>query len=423
MESRGRPAFHYGWVVFGVTFLVLLTGAGARSAPSVLILPLQREFGWSAATIGFAIAGNIFLYGALGPFAVALYERFGVVRSVATALLLLAVGTSATALMSEPWQMLVLLGGVVGSAIGMIGLVLGATIANRWFVRHRGVVVGVLSASTATGQLVFLPLLAWIVATQGWRLAVVAVGGVALLVLVPVLWLLRGYPADKGLPRLGETTITPPPAAIGNPFRRALAGLQNGLGRRDFWLLAGSFFVCGASTNGLIGTHLISACADHGLPEVQAAGLLAAMGVLDLLGTAFSGWLTDRYDSRVLLAIYYGLRGLSLLFLPSAFDLGFEGLSLFAIFYGLDWIATLPATVRLSGQVFGEADAALMFGWVAAAHQLGAASAAWGAGLTRTLLGGYDPAFLAAGLLCLGAALMVLFIGQQQPMPRAMDQG
>ncbi len=423
MESRGRPAFHYGWVVFGVTFLVLLTGAGARSAPSVLILPLQREFGWSAATIGFAIAGNIFLYGALGPFAVALYERFGVVRSVATALLLLAVGTSATALMSEPWQMLVLLGGVVGSAIGMIGLVLGATIANRWFVRHRGVVVGVLSASTATGQLVFLPLLAWIVATQGWRLAVVAVGGVALLVLVPVLWLLRGYPADKGLPRLGETTITPPPAAIGNPFRRALAGLQNGLGRRDFWLLAGSFFVCGASTNGLIGTHLISACADHGLPEVQAAGLLAAMGVLDLLGTAFSGWLTDRYDSRVLLAIYYGLRGLSLLFLPSAFDLGFEGLSLFAIFYGLDWIATLPATVRLSGQVFGEADAALMFGWVAAAHQLGAASAAWGAGLTRTLLGGYDPAFLAAGLLCLGAALMVLFIDQQQPMPRAMDQG
>ena len=422
MESRGRPAFHYGWVVFGVTFLVLLIGAGARSAPSVLILPLQREFGWSAATIGFAIAGNIFLYGALGPFAVARYERFGLVRSVAAALLLLAMGTSATALISEPWQMLVLWGGVVGSAIGMIGLVLGATIANRWFVHHRGVVGGVLSASTATGQLVFLPLLAWIVATQGWRLAVVAVGAVALLVLVPVLWLLRGHPADKGLPRLGETAITPPPAAIGNPFRRALGGLKNGLGRRDFWLLAGSFFICGASTNGLIGTHLIPACADHGLPEVQAAGLLAAMGVLDLLGTAFSGWLTDRYDSRILLAIYYGLRGLALLFLPSAFDLGFAGLSLFAIFYGLDWIATLPATVRLSGQVFGEADAALMFGWVAAAHQLGAASAAWGAGLTRTLLGDYDPAFLFAGLLCLGAALMVLFIGHQPPAPRAMDQ-
>ena len=422
MAGRTRPGFHYGWGVFGLTFLVLLVGAGARSAPSVLILPLEREFGWSAATIGLVIAVNIFLYGALGPFAVALYERFGLVRSVAAALLLLAIGTSATALMSAPWQMLLLWGGVVGSAIGMMGLVLGATIANRWFVHHRGIVVGILSASTATGQLVFLPLLAWIVATQGWRLAVVAVGAVALLVLVPVLWLLRGYPAEMGLPRVGETTITPPPPAIGNPFKRAIGGLRNGLGRRDFWLLAGSFFICGASTNGLIGTHLIPACADHGLPEVQAAGLLAAMGVLDLLGTALSGWLTDRYDSRILLAIYYGLRGLALLFLPSAFDLGFAGLSLFAVFYGLDWIATLPATVRLSAQVFGEADAALMFGWVAAAHQLGAASAAWGAGLTRTLMGGYDPAFLFAGLLCLGAALMVLFIGREEPAPRAMDQ-
>lgn len=421
MAGRTRPGLHYGWVIFGLTFLVLLVGAGARSAPSVLILPLQREFGWSAATIGLAIAGNIFLYGALGPFAVAIYERFGVVRSVAAALLLLAVGTSATALISEPWQMLVLWGGVVGSAIGMIGLVLGATIANRWFVQHRGVVVGILSASTATGQLVFLPLLAWLVATEGWRLAVVAVAAVALLVLVPVLWLLRGYPAEMGLPRLGESAVTPPPPAIGNPFSRAISGLRNGLGRRDFWLLAGSFFICGASTNGLIGTHLISACADHGLPEVSAAGLLAAMGVLDLLGTAFSGWLTDRYDSRILLAIYYGLRGLSLLFLPAAFDLGFAGLSVFAIFYGLDWIATLPATVRLSGQVFGEADAALMFGWIAAAHQLGAASAAWGAGLTRTLMGDYNAAFLFAGLLCLGAALMVLFIGRQAPAPRAMD--
>jgi sugar phosphate permease len=410
-----RSRLHYAWVVFAVTFVILLVGAGVRAAPSVLIVPLQTEFGWSSAQISAAIALNIFLYGVLGPFAVAIFERFGLVRTVASALVLLAVGVGATTLMTRPWHMMLLWGVLVGTGTGVVGLVIGATVANRWFVRHRGIVVGALTASTATGQLIFLPLLAWLATEHGWRWASAAVAGATLALILPTLLLLKGFPIEKGLPRYGEVELTPAPPGAQNPMVRALSALRTGLASRDFWLLSGSFFICGASTNGLIGTHLISACFDHGIPEVRAAGLLALMGVLDLVGTTLSGWLTDRYDSRILLATYYGLRGLSLMFLPYAFDFSFYGLSLFAIFYGLDWIATVPPTVRLSGQAFGEGNAALMYGWIAAAHQVGAASAAWGAGLVRTGTGDYLGAFLAAGLLCLGASMMVLFIGRGAP--------
>ncbi|GJE26927.1 MFS transporter [Methylobacterium organophilum] len=416
--QRPRGPIHYGWIMAGMTFLVLLVGAGLRAAPGVLIVPLEREFGWSTATISFAIAVNIFLYGMVGPFAVALMERFGLRRAVCGALLLLAAGTAATAFMRAPWQMVLLWGLVVGLGTGMVANVLGATVANRWFVRHRGLVIGLLTASSATGQLVFLPVLAQLVVSQGWRAVSFAVAGAALALVLPVAWLMRDRPSDLGLPRYGETQLQPPPAA-GNPARRALQGLALGLRSRDFWLLAGTFFVCGASTNGLVGTHLIPACIDHGIPEVTAAGLLALMGLCDLVGTTASGWLTDRFDARKLLAWYYGLRGLSLMFLPYSFDVSFYGLSLFAVFYGLDWIATVPPTVALAGKSFGEENAALMFGWIAAAHQVGAALAAWGAGTIRTGTGDYFAAFVSAGLLCLVAALMALFVGRR-PDPAAL---
>ncbi|UMY17048.1 MFS transporter [Methylobacterium organophilum] len=417
--QRPRGPIHYGWIMAGMTFLVLLVGAGLRATPGVLIVPLEREFGWSTATISFAIAVNIFLYGMVGPFAVALMERFGLRRAVCGALLLLAAGTAATAFMRAPWQMVLLWGLVVGLGTGMVANVLGATVANRWFVRHRGLVIGLLTASSATGQLVFLPVLAQLVVSQGWRAVSFAVAGAALALVLPVAWLMRDRPSDLGLPRYGETQLQPPPAAAGNPARRALQGLALGLRSRDFWLLAGTFFVCGASTNGLVGTHLIPACIDHGIPEVTAAGLLALMGLCDLVGTTASGWLTDRFDARKLLAWYYGLRGLSLMFLPYSFDVSFYGLSLFAVFYGLDWIATVPPTVALAGKSFGEENAALMFGWIAAAHQVGAALAAWGAGTIRTGTGDYFAAFVSAGLLCLVAALMALFVGRR-PDPAAL---
>ena len=412
MPSPPVPArLHYGWIVAGVTFLVLLIGAGVRATPGILIVPWEREFGWSTATISVAVALNIFLYGMIGPFAVAIIERFGLRRSVCVTLLVLSAGTAATALMREVWQMVLLWGLVVGAGTGMVANVLGATVASRWFGRHRGLVVGLLTASAATGQLVFLPVLASLVVGQGWRAVSIAVALAALALVPLVAWLMRDRPSDLGLPRVGESQVQPPPRSGINPARRALQGLAMGLRSRDFWLLSGTFFICGASTNGLVGTHMIPACIDHGIPEVAAASMLALMGLCDLVGTTASGWLTDRYDPRRLLAWYYGLRGLSLMFLPTAFDHSVYGLSLFAVFYGLDWIATVPPTVSLAGKAFGEENVALMFGWIAAAHQLGAACAAWAAGTVRTNTGDYHSAFLAAGFLCLAAAMMALFIG------------
>jgi sugar phosphate permease len=416
---------HYGWVVVGVTFLVLLVGAGVRATPSILIVPLQQEFGWSTATISAAIAVNIFLYGMIGPFAVAVIERFGLRRSVCGALLLLAVGVALTALMRAPWQMMLLWGVLVGSGTGMISTVLGATIAGRWFTRHRGLVLGMLTASSATGQLIFLPMLAGLATSFGWRTVSITVAAIALTLVPVVALLLRDRPSDIGLPRYGDTTLHHAANSVENPAWRAISALGKGLRSRDFWLLAGTFFICGASTNGLVGTHLIPLCFDHGIPEVAAASLLAMMGIFDLFGTTLSGWLTDRFDSRKLLAWYYGLRGLSLIFLPYSFDYSFYGLSLFAVFYGLDWIATVPPTVKLAGKAFGEENAALMFGWIAAAHQVGAASIAWIAGFIRTQTGDYTGAFISAGLLCLIAALLALFIGspsrsgaREVPLPK-----
>jgi len=402
---------HYAWVVAGITFLILLLGAGVRATPSILLVPLEKEFGWSAATISASIAVNIFLFGIIGPFAVAVMERFGLRRTVSFSLVILSLGVALTSLMRTPWQMMALWGFLVGSGTGMIAMVLGATIAERWFVKNRGLVLGILTASSATGQLIFLPLLATLSVNFGWRVVSLTVALIALVMAPIAALLLRNRPSDIGLPRYGEIDLHRVERRSENPAHRALSALRRGLLSRDFWLLSGTFFICGASTNGLIGTHLIPACIDRGIPEVGAANLLAVIGVFDLVGTTVSGWLTDRFDSRRLLAWYYALRGLSLIFLPIAFNFNFYGLSIYAVFYGLDWVATVPPTVRLAGNVFGEENAALMFGWIAASHQIGAAAVAWLAGILRTQTGDYSIAFFTSGLLCLLAAVLASFIG------------
>jgi len=407
---------HFGWIAAGLTFVTLLVAAGIRSAPGVLMVPLEAEFGWSRATISVAISVNLLLYGLMAPFAAALMDRFGVRQTMVVALAGLALGVAATIAMKAPWQMVVLWGIVVGTGSGSIALVLGATVVTRWFDAWRGTVMGVLSAVNATGQLVFLPLLALAVQDLGWRAAMLLVAAAAA-VLVPVLWLLmRERPSDLGLWPVGATEAPPLPPSRGNPVRTAIVALGEGLRSRDFWLLAGGFFVCGLSTNGLIGTHLIPACFDHGIPEVRAAGLLAVMGVFDLVGTTLSGWLSDRWDSRRLLFWYYGLRGISLIFLDAAFGPDVFGLWLFAVFYGLDWIATVPPTVKLAAQAFGRERAGVMFGWIFAAHQIGAAVAAFGAGWIRTDLGDYWLAFVASGIACLFAAVMSLMVGRKAPV-------
>ena len=395
-----------------MTFLTLLATAGIRSAPDVLIVPFEQEFGWSRATISAAVSVNLVLYGLTGPFAAALLDRIGVRATMLLALTLLATGVALTTLMTAPWQLVLLWGVVVGGGTGMTALALGATVVNRWFSTRRGLVMGVLTASTATGQLLFLPLMASIVERYGWRPAVLGIAAVALVVLPLVGLLMRDQPADVGRAPYGDDgPVRPTARSTANPAGVALRALARGVRSGDFWLLAGGFFICGVSTNGLIGTHLIPACMDHGIPEVRAAGLLAVMGAFDLVGTTASGWLSDRLDNRYLLFWYYGLRGLSLIYLPYAFDLSFYGLPVFAVFYGLDWIATVPPTVRLTANVFGKENVGVIFGWIVAAHQLGAATAAFGAGAIRTATGDYLVAFIIAGGLCVLAALMSLAVG------------
>ena len=411
---------HYAWIAAAVTFVVLLAAAGARAAPGVMLIPFGNEFQWSRAKVSSIVSINILLYGLAGPFAAAVYQRFGLRRSMITAAVLLALGYGLSTLAAAYWQFVLLWGVVVGIGSGMAATVLGAAVATRWFTARRGLVMGLLTASTATGQLVFLPWLAAAVTRDGWRAAPIIVGCAALALVPLVAWLMRDDPADVGAAPYGEPASTGSrtraSASGGNPAWSALVTLAEAARVRDFWLLAGSFFVCGASTNGLIGTHLVAAAYDCGIPEVRAAGLLAMMGIFDLIGTTASGWLSDRFNCRYLLFGYYALRGLSLLFLPQALLGPAAGLGVFAVFYGLDWIATVPPTVKLTGDVFGREKAGIVFGWVVASHQVGAAFAAFAAGTIRTQLGSYAWAFIAAGALCLIAALAVLPIARPRPV-------
>jgi MFS family permease len=417
--ALARRNIHYGWVMVAVTFFAALITAGTVGAPGVFIVPLQQEFGWTTAEISSALSIRFILFGLMAPFAAALLNRYGL-RNVALAAQLIVVSALLGSLaMTKVWQLMLLWGVVIGIGTGMTALVLGATVATRWFVARRGLVVGILTASVATGQLVFLPLLASLTERLGWRIALTLVCVMLGVSAFAVLLMMRDRPTDVGQRPFGDTGTEPipaPPASTGSIFAAALGTLRDAARTRVFWILFATFFICGASTNGLIQVHLIPMCLDYGIPQVQAAGLLAAMGVFDFFGTIVSGWLSDRYDNRWLLFWYYGLRGLSLLFLPFT-DFSFYGLSLFAMFYGLDWIATVPPTVRLTAQRFGPERANLVFGWVFAGHQLGAGTAAFGAGLSRTLLATYLPAFFVAGALCVVAALMILMISRPVPKP------
>jgi sugar phosphate permease len=316
--------------------------------------------------------------------------------------------------MTRVWQLMLLWGLVVGVGTGMTAMVLAATVATRWFTHRRGLVIGLLSASSATGQLVFLPLMAELTERYGWRIALLFVCGMLALTAAVVLALMRDRPADLNLPLYGETLVTPPPAAgIGlvSLMMSPINVLKEVSRTGTFWILFATFFICGLSTNGLIQTHFITLCSDYGLAAVAAASVLAMMGVFDFIGTVGSGWLSDRFDNRWLLFWYYGLRGLSLLYLPFT-TFTFYGLSLFGMFYGLDWIATVPPTVKLTADRFGRERAGMVFGWIFCGHQLGAATAAFGAGMVRTEYSTYLPAFFAAGAMCLVAALLALTIGR-----------
>ncbi|MEV0727667.1 MFS transporter [Polymorphospora sp. NPDC050346] len=411
--SRTRLV-HPAWIVAVVAFVALVGAAGFRATPAVLLHPLHAEFRWPLATISAAVSINLLLYGLTAPFAAALMDRFGIRRVVSYALLMVAAGSGLTVFMTASWQLILCWGVLVGLGTGSMALAFVATVTGRWFVKRRGLVTGVLTAGGAAGQLVFLPVLANVVQAYGWRVAALIVAGAALAVVPVVVWLLRDHPADLGLPPYGGTEVVPPPAPAGGAAARAVGALAAAARTRAFWLLAAGFAICGATTNGLVGTHFIPAAHDHGMPQTTAAGLLALVGLFDIAGTIASGWLTDRVDPRVLLAVYYGLRGLSLLVLPSLFaEAAGPSMLVFIIFYGLDWVATVPPTVALCREYFGDAGA-VVFGWVFASHQLGAGFAATAAGLVRDQLGTYVLAWYVAGGLSIGAAVLSMMLRRRR---------
>jgi len=414
-----KKKLYYGWVVVCVVFVALLVSAGVRAAPTVLIIPLESELGWGRAAISAAVSIGLLLYGLSGPAAGWLMDRFGPKLLTLFGLALIGLSTLMGTAMTELWQLNLFWGVLSGVGTGVVAPVLGATVANRWFVKRRGLVLGILGAAASAGQLLTVPALMWLVVEVGWRAGTAVLAAIVLLVLVPVLLFMRNDPASMGLRAYGEpqknpaeessapepsTAVAQPPGPTGSPILGAFRSPV-------FWLLSGSFFICGASSNGIIGVHFVPHSIDHGIPEVTAASVLAIMGVMNFVVTIASGWLTDRYDPRKLLAIYYSLRGLSLLLLP--FVTQFAGLAVFAVFFGLDYIATVPPTVALVADRFGRANVGAVFGWVFFGHQIGAALASYLGGMVRVSLGDYTAAFLGAGVLAILASLMVLVIRRE----------
>ena len=411
------PKIHPGWIAVAVTFMTLMATAGFRSAPSVLIVPLEDAFGWSRSDISLAVAINVLVFGLMSPFAAALMEKFGMRRVVMTALVTISLGAFLTMFIQAPWQLIATWGFIVGAGTGSMGLVFAATVANRWFVAKRGLVTGLLTSATATGQLVFLPGLSHLAETYSWKSVSITVSSFAMLVVPFIYFLLRENPSDFGLLPYGANSDWQAPIKSElSAGALAIDTLKKSSRNKDFWYLYGSFFVCGLSTSGLMGTHLIPAAHDHGMQTTVAASMLALIGVFDVIGTLFSGWLTDRYDPRKLLFFYFGTRGLSLFLLPSIlFSSIHPSTLIFIIFYGLDWVATVPPTIMLCRAILGPQRASIVYGWVFTGHQIGGAIAAFGAAVLRVKLGDYAVAFYISGAMCIITSYFVLKIAKNVP--------
>lgn len=445
-RASGRLRIHPAWAVAAVAFIALLAAAGFRAAPGALMVPLHSDFGWSMSSMSLAVSVNLLLYGLTAPFAAALMDRFGIRQVVAAALALVAAGAGGSVLMTASWQLLIFWGLLIGLGTGSMALVFAATIADRWFVARRGLVMGILTAGSATGQLIFLPPVATIAESTGWRPASLLIA-IAALAAVPLVWfVIRDHPSDRGVLPYGATDTpaeaadrhdTPsvdPGAAAGDDSanagtpdnrmspdpkpvgagHRAFSGLFLAARHRSFWALAIAFAICGATTNGLIGIHFIPSAHDHGMPASTAAGLLAVVGIFDILGTVFSGWLTDKFDPRLLLVAYYTFRGVGLLLLPWLLsDAVHPSMVLFIVIYGLDWVATVPPTSALCREIFGE-NGTIVFGWVFAAHQIGAAGAAFAAGVVRDAFGEYTYAWWGGAAMCAIAAVLSFVIKRRR---------
>ncbi|MET1038531.1 MAG: MFS transporter [Aeromicrobium sp.] len=417
-----RARIHPAWFVAVTAFVALIGAAGFRAAPGALMVPLHDEFGWSTSVMSLAVSVNLLLYGLTAPFAAALMDKFGI-RTVTTfALLMVALGSGLTVFMTQSFQLLITWGVLIGLGTGSMAMVFAATIANRWFVERRGLVMGILTAGSATGQLVFLPIVAVLAESAGWRTASLVIAGSALLVIPLVIRFIGDFPEDRDLTPYGATDDwVAPVRETGGAARRAVDGLRRASRVPAFWALAIAFAICGATTNGLVGIHFIPSAHDHGMDQTTAAGLLAVVGIFDIVGTIASGWFTDRYDPRILLAAYYAFRGVGLLLLPTLLSSSVKpSIVAFVVIYGLDWVATVPPTVALCREIFGD-DGTIVFGWVFASHQIGAAAAAFAAGVIRDQTGSYSLAWFGGAGLCVVAAVLSWVLGSSDRRTRRRE--
>ncbi|MCA1060372.1 MFS transporter [Rossellomorea aquimaris] len=417
-----RSRVHYSWIILMIVFFSIIAAGIVRSSSGVFIEPFEHEFHWDRSVISLAFAVGLFLYGISGPFMAALIEVLGLKKIMILSMATLLAGTLLTFLMQQSWQLILIWGIIIGLGSGLFLTVLSPYVANTWFEKRRGLALGILTASTATGQLILLPILAMLIDHYSWRWAIALIMLLSAIMLVIILLFMKNSPKEVGILPYGleKETESAEEDTKQNPIVIAFKGLFEVVKVKEFWLLAGSFFVCGLSTSGLIGTHFVSYCISYGIPIVTAASLLSFMGIFDLVGTTLSGWLSDRFDNRWLLFWYYALRGASLLLLPIALSQGsYPLLIIFAVFYGLDWIATVPPTIGISRQIFGVKKSGVVYGWIFASHQAGAAVAAFGGGVIFQAFDSYTWAFFLAGLFCVVASLFVIVIKKE----RSVDHG
>jgi sugar phosphate permease len=413
MNSR---RLHYAWIVLIVTFLALLTSAGIRTAPSIILKPLEFEFGWTRSETSFAVAISLFIFGFGAPLGGMLIDRFGPRRLMIGGLALVSVAMLLMAGMSQLWQFHLYWGVALGIGTGGIAGTLGATIAARWFNQRRGMVLGVFGAAAAAGQFVFVPLLIRVGSDSGWRAVIMVLAGSALAALVLTVIFMRNRPEDAKTTAFGTASAASAIAdARSTPLREAIR-------TRDFWLLAGSFFICGYTTNGMIGTHLLPHALEHGFVETEMAGALAAMGAMNIIGSLISGALSEKFDNRKLLAAYYGFRGLSLVALP--FILEIQGMFLFTIIYGFDWVATVPPTVNLTAERFGRRSLGSIYGWIYCSHMVGAGIASFAGGFFRDMLGDYHLIFISAAVMGIMASTLAMSLSRKAlPIPALAAAG
>jgi len=417
-DEPTRPRrIHPAWIVTGITCLALLAVAGVRSSFGVFVHPLQHEFGWDRATISWAAVLSMILYGALGPLAGRLSDRHGPKVVLVASLLLVGVGVLASSTISRLWQFHLYYGVLTSLGAGGAAMVTAAAMTSRWFATRRALVMGLAGAAVSAGQLLVLPFAQQIEIWYGWRWSFAVMGALLLAAVLPATALVfRNEPAEVGARPYGWTEVQASPASVADAARSTPLGMA--VRHPGFWLLAGSFFVCGYTSTGLIGVHLIPHAVDHGFPKMAASSAMGLMGAMNVVGTTLSGYICDRYGKRVPLALYYFLRGLSLFFLPAVTDL--TELNLFAIVFGLNYISTVPPTSMLTADLFGRRSVGMLFGWIFLAHQIGAGLASYVGGFVYDHTGTYDLAFLSAGVLGILAAGMVLAIrepGRAAPAP------